>query len=271
MDSEENSAADEEPEQIGLPAGAGETLRTARLERRLSLDHVAAETRIPIRHLESLERGDFQDLPSRTYALGFARNFARVVKLDETHIVDMVREEMGEAGLRHSAVGQGMEPGDPAKLPSRGLAWAGGAAALLLAVGAIAFGSAYFGAGTGPGSLLGGEDTGTEQVAEAQETTTDTPASSAPTPDGEVVFTALGESGWVRFYENDGDVLFEGVMEEGETYTVPSDAQDPWINTGRANQYAITIGGQTVPVLAEEMVQLQAPVSAEALLAREPT
>lgn len=257
-----------EADEAGLFTSAGDVLRAAREDKRLSLDHVAAETRIPKRHLETIEGGHFEELPSRTYAIGFARSYARAVGLDEAKIADKVREEMGAAGPRYSTVGQGMEPGDPAKLPSRGLALFGGIAALILLLGVFSFASTYYGAGDGPGSLLSSNEASEEAAEETAVATEAVEEEAAPSPEGQVVFTALESSGWVRFYENNGDVLFEGFLEEGDTYIVPADAQDPWINTGRANQYKITIGGKPVPLLSEEMVQLQAPISAEALLAR---
>lgn len=279
MDSEQDiidtvEADPDGSEPIGLPATAGAMLRAAREGRRLSLDHVAAETRIPIRHLETIEEGDFDALPSRTYAIGFARNYARAVDLDEATIAELVREEMGNGGPRYSSVGQGMEPGDPAKLPSKGLAWFAGIAALLLALGVASFASSYFGSGTGPGSLLSVGEASEETPAQAEAGEgAQTPASAltaAPSVEDEVIFTATGEGAWVRFYEEEGERLFEGVMQDGDTFAVPVDAEDPWINTGRPNLFTITIGGQNVPPLSEEMVALQAPVSAAALLDREP-
>ena len=61
----------------------GERLRETRQAKGLEIDQVAAETRIPLRHLESIEAGDFAALPSRTYAIGFTRTYARLLGLDE--------------------------------------------------------------------------------------------------------------------------------------------------------------------------------------------
>ncbi len=252
------------------PVTAGQTLRAERERRRLTLDHVSAETRIPRRHLETVEAGDFEALPSRTYAIGFARSYARAVELDETVIADQVREEMGSAGPRYSSVGQGMEPGDPAKLPSRGLAIFAGIAALILLLGIISFGSTYFGAGSGPGSLLASFESDTqesEDVAAAQAEPVEELA--APSADGQVVFTAMEDGIWVRFYEQDGERLFEAQMAQGETFEIPATANDPLINTGRPDAFAITIDGQEVPRLADEPVTMgNTPISAAALLAR---
>lgn len=252
-----------------------ERLRSAREAQRLELSQIAAETRIPIRHLEKIDTGDFAALPSRTYAIGFARSYARAVGLDEKSIADAVREEL--AGIAaHSAIKEGMEPGDPAKLPSRGLAWFGAFAALILAIGVIAMVSSYYRAGSPLPSLLAsaeqnaGPASETDVGAQAGSGTTDGSAqSSAPSPDGEVEFTALEDGVWVRFYEDGGERLFEAQMSSGESFTIPADAVEPRINTGRPDAFAITIGGRRVAKLAEQPVTMgDTPVSAAALLSR---
>lgn len=266
---EETGAEEAAPEQevVAEPATAGGRLRAAREEKRLELSHIAAETRIPIRHLEAIEAGEFDQLPSRTYAIGFARTYADAVDLDRKEIVDLVREELADDHYRTASRPDVMEPGDAAKLPSAGLAWAGGAAALLLAVGLVAFFSTYFGAGEGLPSLIAESDEVVEEAPQQAEAAPAQPA--APSADGQVVFTATGEGTWVRFYEQDGERLFEGVMEDGDTFEVPADASDPRINTGRPHLLTITIDGQSVPPLADEQVTLgDAQVSAAALLAR---
>jgi hypothetical protein len=84
-----------------------------------------------------------------------------------------------------------------------------------------------------------------------------------------VVFTALEDGVWVRFYDADGERLFEKQMVRGEQFEVPRDAREPRINTGRPDAFGITIGGREVPKLADEPITLgDAIVSAEALLAR---
>lgn len=251
-------------------SGPGAMLRAAREAKRLKIEQIAAQTRIPIRHLEAIEADRFDAMPSRTYALGFSRQYAREVGLDENEIADLVREEMAGADMHRAAAGSGMEPGDPAKLPSSGLAWFGGIAALILAIGAIAFFSTYYGSGADPESLLAdseqdGETSGKSDVATNQPKG----AASGPSATGQVVFTALGDGVWVRIYEEGGERLFEKLMEDGERYEVPKTATAPRINTGRPDLLAITIDGQSVPKLSEEPTVLgDTPVSAAALLAR---
>nr|WP_298925658.1 helix-turn-helix domain-containing protein [uncultured Erythrobacter sp.] len=279
MDSEQDSGSDEltaTPELALL--GVGDRLRVAREEQGLELSHIAAETRIPERHLQSIEAGSFDDLPSRTYAIGFARTYARVVGLDEKDIADAVREELAEGQGRQSALAGGMEPGDPGKLPSSGLAWFGALAAVILAVGIYAFYSTYFGAGDGLESLIAqneDEEAAAAEIAAADASDNSEAGASAIAASGKVVFTAQDDM-WVRFYdanyEETREPLFEGTMSSGDMYELPQDANQPRINTGRPDALAITIGGQGVPRLAEEPIAIgDAEISAEALLARTST
>ncbi|MGB3807560.1 MAG: RodZ domain-containing protein [Erythrobacter sp.] len=253
------------------PATAGALLRDARESKGVDLSHIAAETRIPIRHLESIETGRYDALPSRTYAIGFSKNYARAVGLDREEIADMVRAELADghqAGRRHDGK---MEPGDPAKLPSNGLVWFGGIAALILAIGVVAFYSTYFGAGSGPPPLAGDtEGVVPEPAGEGSAEQLVAGETAGPSADGPVVFTAIEDNVWVRFYEPSGERLFEATMQEGDTFEIPADAQDPLINTGRPHLLTITIDGQQVEKLADEQTTMgDIPVSADALLSRE--
>ncbi|GMN03864.1 RodZ domain-containing protein [Erythrobacter sp. MTPC3] len=271
---EQNDSNSEEltMEPVAEPVSAGDLLREAREKQDLDLEHIAAKTRIPIRHLEAIESGQFDELPSRAYAIGFARTYARAVGIDDGEVTAKVREELAEGHARQSALAGGMEPGDPAKLPSASLAWSGGAAALILAVGIFFFYNTYFGAGTGPESLLvqAEQDAAREETLAAQAAADEASANAqASAPSGQVIFTATEDDVWVRFYEDPSNPFFEAVMESGDTFEVPGDAEAPLINTGRPDALAITIGGQEVPKLADEPVVMgDTPISASALLAR---
>ncbi|NVE94848.1 helix-turn-helix domain-containing protein [Altererythrobacter lutimaris] len=268
-------------EELALES-VGQKLRRKREEMGLSVAQVASETRIPEHHLQTIESGDFSALPAKTYAVGFTRTYARLLGMDELTTADEVRAELAAAEDARQARQNAFEPGDPGKLPSAGLAWAGGAAALILAIGAFSFYSTFYGAGTGPAPLQPDTET---QVLVAANDTSGSPSDSAAgidaapveqaalTDDGQVIFTALEDGMWVRFYDDTfaagGDPLFEGQMANGDTFSIPSTAVEPRINTGRPDAFAITINGREVPKLADEPVTMgDTPVSAEALLAR---
>ena len=253
------------------PMGAAERLRAAREAKGMSIDQVAAKTRITQRHLELMEEGKFGSLPGRTYAIGFAKTYARTVGENEAEIAEGVREtmamEMPEGGtLDRSA---DFEPGDPGKVPGAALTWLSLFAVIALGVGAYMFYNAYYGTGVSPGSLV---DDATAALADA--TGSDDEAggansAAAAAPSGPVVFTAQEDGIWVRFYDGSSNVLLEKLMAKGEAWTVPAEAVDPQIRTGRPDAFAITIGGQSVPVIdPEPRVVSDIVISAEALLAR---
>jgi cytoskeletal protein RodZ len=261
MDSDNLDSVSDAPEPP--MSGPGPLLRAAREALRLDLAHVAAETRIPLRHLEAIEANNFETLPSRAYAIGFSRTFAKAVGLDAEAITDAVRAELADGSMQRNMPSATMEPGDPARLPSRGLAWAGLAAVVVLGVGILAFSAQYFGAGSVPGSLLTPEPAATSSAAPVAAATT-------PAPSGAVVLTALEDGVWLRLYEEEGGArLFERELKQGEAVTVPATATDPRLNTGRPDALAVTIGGQAVAKISDQPRTISGvPVSAAALLAR---
>lgn len=256
----------EEFEQQSLPLGAGERLRAAREARGLTLAQVAGETRIPQRHLQTIEAGDFAALPARTYAVSFSKNYARSVGIDPDEIAAAVRAELDALEPEPRYRPSGFEPGDPARVPSRALGWISVIAVILVFAGLFAFARTYFAPAVELPSLV--EQQQAEQAAEAAARRT--PAAQAAAPaGGEVVFTALEPGIWVKFYDAAGLQLMQKQMELGERYTVPADADGPLLWTGRPDALSITVGGRPVPKLAEEQRTMRdVPISAEALLAR---
>lgn len=267
MDSEEHTSAENAPPSGNT--GPGDTLRAAREAQGLDLTHIAAQTRIPLRHLEAIEANDFESLPSRAYAIGFTRTYAKALGLDDVAVIDAVRAELADGSMRRALPVPGMEPGDPARLPSRGLAWASAAAVVVLAAGIFAFSASYFAPGSEPGSLIAPEPAaGAGAPAAAASAAAAAPA-AAGVPSGAVVLTATEDGVWLRLYEEGGARLAERTLKLGESIEVPASARDPRINTGRADALSVTIGGQPVARLSERAMTVSAmPVSAAALAAR---
>src|SRR5438270_826877 len=109
---------DEEPVEPDAQT-VGEQLRVAREKQDVSLDDVAARTRIPRRHLESIEQSAWDRLPAATYTIGFAKSYASVVGLDRSDIGDRLREEMG--GHRFATTTPEIfEPADPRRAMPKG-------------------------------------------------------------------------------------------------------------------------------------------------------
>lgn len=72
------------------PATAGSTLRSAREAAGLSVDDVALQLKLAPRQVRALEDDDFQHLPGRTFARGFARNYARFIQLDPDRVLALM-------------------------------------------------------------------------------------------------------------------------------------------------------------------------------------
>ncbi|MCI4590226.1 DUF4115 domain-containing protein [Sphingobium sp. BYY-5] len=237
----------------------GATLRAAREARGLSIQDIAARTRIAQRQLEAVERDDYAALPGIPYAVGFARAYARAVGVDEVMIAANVRSGVQESDLGANRY-EAFEPVDPARVPSRTLAWTLAAIVILLAGGYMVWRTQMF---TPPTSE---EITAQDQVQPVAARPVDA-APTAPVVQA-VVFTAIDDV-WLRIYDEAGERLKDGLMKKGESFTLPANARNPMILTGRPQALSVTVGGKPVPPLgAADRTIADVPVSAEALLAR---
>lgn len=261
----------DDDEAVAAPAGVGAQLRAAREQRGLTLEQIAADTRIPQRHLVTIEEGKLADLPARTYAVGFAKTYAKVVELNEDDVADMVRAELDEHEGEGHGSQSGFDPGDPARVPSGRLVWFSVVAVALLLVGGFFFVRVLFTPAAELPSLVEQEEAerAAELAARSEAALEGTSRGSNSPSDAPVIFTALEEGVWVKFYDASGRQLMQKLMAKGERYTVPADADGPQVWTGRPDAFAITIGGRSVRKLAEEdQVMRDIKVTAEALLAR---
>src|SRR3989344_8168593 len=72
---------------------AGERLQEIRLEKDLSLEEVSENTKIKKNFLEYIEKGEYNKLPSVSYATGFVRNYAKFLGLSEKEMLALFRRE----------------------------------------------------------------------------------------------------------------------------------------------------------------------------------
>jgi cytoskeleton protein RodZ len=73
----------------------GETLRQERERRNLALDQVSRELKISVRFLEAIEQENFERLPAGVFAKSFARQYARLLGLDEDEVGNEVQRALG--------------------------------------------------------------------------------------------------------------------------------------------------------------------------------
>src|SRR3954470_7394299 len=76
----------------GLP----DRLAAARERKGVDLLRAERETKIRVRYLSALERGDYRDLPGAVYTKGFLRNYAMYLGLDPEDVLRQWRRERGD-------------------------------------------------------------------------------------------------------------------------------------------------------------------------------
>jgi cytoskeletal protein RodZ len=62
-------------------------LSTIRRNRGISLQQIAESTKISVRSLEAIERGDFRKLPGGIYTTSYLRQYARAIDYDEANLL----------------------------------------------------------------------------------------------------------------------------------------------------------------------------------------
>ncbi|HEU5482727.1 MAG TPA: RodZ domain-containing protein [Sphingomicrobium sp.] len=214
----------------------GERLRAAREEKGFSLEDIAAETRIPRRHLESLETADWERLPAPTYTIGFAKSYASAVGLDRADIGEQLRVEMG--GYRSdTATIETFEPADPARTMPKWLVLSAIAAIILVVIVFTWLRNRELTASE-PATQPVAEQIAPQPIAPPQPT-------QPATAQGPVVLTATAPA-WIRVSDQ-GRTLFEGVLQPGQRYEVPATATAPLLRAGAPEALRITVGTAVAP------------------------
>src|ERR1700710_1897836 len=80
----------------------GRDLRAARLRRGDEIAAVSRALKIRKDHLEALENDRLEDLPGKTYAIGFVRSYARHLGLDSDQYVERFKQEISGRADDHS-------------------------------------------------------------------------------------------------------------------------------------------------------------------------
>lgn len=218
------------------PETIGSQLRSAREEKGLTLEDIAAQTRIPRRHLESLETSDWERLPAPTYTTGFAKSYASAVGLDRTEIAERLRDEMGGVRQAYTAA-EVFEPADPARRMPKWLVF-GAIAAVLVLVLVLSW--------LNERSFSGSDEVADETPAASATQEPAGPAAAPAVPaQGPVVLTA-NEQAWLQV--KDGTTtLKEGLLEPGQSFEVPASAQAPVLMTGKPEALRISVGTADAP------------------------
>ncbi|WP_324378036.1 helix-turn-helix domain-containing protein [Sphingomonas sp.] len=246
------SGEDEIFGETGSAPRVGERLRAAREAQGLTIEEIANSTRIPKRHLQTIEQGDYSGLPAPTYSAGFIKSWARRLGLDGQALSDDFRAEMGGMPSESTQI-LPYEPADPRRTPPAGLALL----ALLIAV-VLGLGYLYWrGTAEQPAEIA--TVTSTQPAApqpapanppaQAAPVAATPPAATAPQPTGPVVIGATQDV-WMKIADS-GKSLFYGVLHPGDHFEVPADAVAPLMTTGRPGHTTIMVGQTPIPPVGD--------------------
>jgi len=232
---------DEELVESEIPT-VGERLKEAREAKGLSLEDIAAQTRIPQRHLESIETAEWDKLPAPTYTIGFAKSYASSVGLDRAEIGDQLREEMG--GQRFvSSQSEVIEAADPARTMPIWLVLSAIIAVILIVVLMSWLNSRSL---EQPANVALTEPAATAPAApQASAPAPQQPAAQPAAAQGPVVLSAVAPA-WIQVTDQ-GKSLFQGMLQPGQTFAVPQTATEPLLKAGKPEALKITVGSAVAP------------------------
>jgi cytoskeleton protein RodZ len=258
-----------------------DVLKRKRLDRGFDLVDVARETRIPLRHLNALEAGDFSNLPALAYSIGFVRTYARYLGLDPDITARQFKLETPQVDALQTVALPEID--SESRLPSRNVIL-GSLAGLATLVAVIVAYSALKGDEATEPARTG--DTATAQppvqappvlsetaappVAEtiapppaavdpaAATVTTAVPPTIAalPTANGPVLsgVPTVGlvlrakEDSWIKVSDGGPVSLKIGILKAGETYSVPQ-VPNLHLQTGNAGGLEVIYNGKLMPSL----------------------
>ncbi len=248
-------------------ASFGENLRRERELRGVTLQELANGTKIGTRHIQALERNQFDRLPGGIFNRGFVRGIARYMKLDESFWVGEYARAAGEKPEVLAIYVK--ETPRPAVSPRRGV-WSYVALVAVFAVGAYvvhdlrmrrAAEAAALQPAPQPVSQTASNPPpaesapATQEIAQPTTTASAPPAveAEAPAPNepanGLRLQVDVVEESWVRVVV-DEQVRFDGRVRPGQPKRFRAGSRFE-VSTRNASAVVLTLNGETLPPLGQ--------------------
>ena len=232
----------------------GARLQAARLDQGRELSDIAAQTRVPLRHLTAIEEGMHDNLPALPYTIGFVKSYARAVGMDPDEAAHQFRQETTISPREPTVM---IAPIDQRRTPPKSAMLLGAGLVGLVVLIAILWSAGLFGgpndvadpefdpltSETEVATAIGAEEEAPDAAPEPQQT------AEAAVLSGPIVVRA-DEEAWVRI-RGGGETLLMRVMQPGETFEVPEGRDDLQLRTGRAGAITIIAGGRELPKLGD--------------------
>ncbi len=228
----------------------GSSLQEMRKSAGLSVEQLAARTRIPASVIEDLERDNFSTCGGPTYARGHIRTIARICGVGDSEV--LIAFESQTISLSKSIRDLlNDNSATPVAKERKPISWK--------ALSGVAAGVAAFGIF---GALIFSTSSGSpeeQNVVTNSTNSNQTNGAVAAVKNGvEVVLTGVNGLSWVAINDSTGATQFSGRIRQGETRTF-SDNQLLYLVIGNAGAVSLTVNGEElgVPGRVGEVVRLE--------------
>jgi len=101
---------EEKVEEVSVTASLGAALQVAREAKKLSQQDVSDSLRYSVKQIDALEHDAFELLPDAMITRGFIRNYARLLEIDSTPLLDIYRQLSPVQSPSLLAVNPSMQP-----------------------------------------------------------------------------------------------------------------------------------------------------------------
>lgn len=223
----------------------GALITKSRTQARISIEELSKLTNIPVTLLRHMENNDFAKCGGETYARGHLRNIATKVGIDEQIFLDLFEAEVTAPAKPIRELLNENNVTMPYQEPKR-ISWkvlaAGSAAVLVLFAGAQVIFSTT-GSNNEPDVIATASATPTESAAES--VAPSTAASPEITGGVTVELAATRGNTWLYATNEDGKVLFSGMIRKGNSKTFVQPEQVN-LRVGNAGGVDISVNGENV-------------------------
>ena len=226
----------------------GSTLAQARESAGLTLEDVAAKTRIRRTLILGMENDDFSACGGDFYARGHLRTVATAVGADPSQLLAEFDAQRPEAAPPRAT--DVFEPEINAPAERRGPNWTAAMAAALVLVVGFGIVQAFSGSDK-KGTEAAGTDTSTSAPARSPSASSPSPTEGggsavAQAPRGKVtVVVRATDRSWVQVTTNTGQELFQGLLQDGQQKTF-ADRSRIKLVIGNAGGVDLTVNGADI-------------------------
>ena len=226
----------------------GSTLAQARESAGLTLEDVAAKTRIRRTLILGMENDDFSACGGDFYARGHLRTVATAVGADPAQLLAEFDAERPEAAPPRAT--DVFEPEINAPAERRGPNWTAAMAAALVLIVGFGIVQAFSGSDK-KGTEAAGTDTSTSAPARSPSASSPSPTEGggsavAQAPRGKVtVVLRATDRSWVQVTTNTGQELFQGLLQDGQQKTFADKARIKLV-IGNAGGVDLTVNGADI-------------------------